>query len=184
MKTLKLYTRYFLVKNRLNKRGLVAIKCRVTYNGKRKDFSTGIFINPNHWDLKKQKLLPSPDEQNVNLQLDLIKNKINKVFLYLKVNEDNFDIADIYDQYLGKTNKKEMGVVEIYKLHNQRKFKLIGKEIVDRTYYRYDLGLRHLKSFINYQYKTSDKPLRALTMGFINDYGTILKLKRTCNKWP
>ena len=94
MKTLKLYTRYFLVKNRLNKRGLVAIKCRVTYNGKRKDFSTGIFINPNHWDLKKQKLLPSPDEQSINLQLDLIKNKINKVFLFLQVNEDDFDIFE------------------------------------------------------------------------------------------
>ena len=87
----------------------------------------------------------------------------------LQVKEEQFDITDIYNHFIGKSHKKDMGVIEVYRLHNERISKLIGKEIVKATYYRYTLGLRHLKSFILKQYKTPDKPLRALKMGFIQD---------------
>lgn len=39
----------YIVKSRLNSAGKVAIKCRITYNKQRKDFSTGLFINPDYW---------------------------------------------------------------------------------------------------------------------------------------
>ena len=99
----------------------------------------------------------------------------------LQVKEEPFDIADIYNQFIGKSHKKDIGVIEVYRLHNERISKLIGKEIVKATYYRYTLGLRHLKSFILKQYKTSDKPLRALKMGFIQDYEYYLKTEK--NLW-
>jgi hypothetical protein len=59
--------------------------------------------------------------------------------------------------------------------------KLIGKEIVQVTYDKYLESLKLLKDFIYWKYKTSDKPLRSLKMGFIHDYDSSLKVKRTCS---
>ena len=34
--------------------GLAVLRCKLTYNKQRKDFSTGIRVNPDQWDPKKQ----------------------------------------------------------------------------------------------------------------------------------
>ena len=67
---------------------------------KRTDFSTGLFINPDHWDPKKQRLLDQSDqEETTNMQLSLIENKISKAFLMLQVKDEPFTVQDIYDAY-------------------------------------------------------------------------------------
>ncbi|WP_339328759.1 hypothetical protein [Aestuariivivens sediminicola] len=40
-KTMKLSIRFYLDKSKINKRGQSSIKCRITYNKIRKEFSTG-----------------------------------------------------------------------------------------------------------------------------------------------
>ena len=45
------------------------------------------------------------------------------------MNEVNFDVQDIYQQYEGKPLKKERGVVEVYDMHSLRIQKLIGIDI-------------------------------------------------------
>lgn len=48
----------FLIQNtRVNKKGFSSIIARVTLNTSRKEFSTGIFIRPDHWSKEKQKVL-------------------------------------------------------------------------------------------------------------------------------
>ena len=90
------------------------IRGRLTYNRKRKDFSTGLFINPDHWDPKKQRLLDQSDqEETTNIQLSLIENKISKAFLMLQVKDAPFTVQDIYDAYKGKTLEKDNGILEI-----------------------------------------------------------------------
>ena len=63
MTTLKLNIRFILISKRLNKSGLTPIRCRITYNKQRKEISTGLFVDPNNWDNKKQKLLDSSDQE-------------------------------------------------------------------------------------------------------------------------
>jgi hypothetical protein len=42
-----------------------------------KGFSTGITVNPDHWDPKKQRLLDKSDqEETTSMQLRLIENRI------------------------------------------------------------------------------------------------------------
>ena len=53
----KIHIRFIVNKRRLNAAGYTPIKCRLTYNKNRKDFSTGITVNPEHWDPKKQRHL-------------------------------------------------------------------------------------------------------------------------------
>ena len=154
MTTFKLHIRFNLVTSRTNKKGFSSVKCRITYNKQRKDFSTGIRVNPDHWDPKKQRLLDQSDqEETTNMQLSLIEHKISKAFLMLQVGEEPFSVNDIYNQFKGKSLKQDMGIVEVWDLHNERIQKLIGKEIVMVTYQKYLESQGHLKDFIRHQYK-------------------------------
>ena len=179
MSTTKLYIRFSLIISRLNKKGLTAVQCRITYNKHRKDFATGLFVNPNYWNSKKQKLLDSSEQDEyINIQISLIKNKINKAFLMLQIQEEPFTVNDIYNIFKGKSLEKDMGVIEVYDLYNERIKRLIGKEIVLVTYQKYLESERHLKDFIRHQFKTSDKPLRELKMNFIIDYNYYLQTEK------
>ena len=179
MTILKLYIRFIIRANELNKKGLAPVKCRLTYNKTRKNFSTGLSVIPEYWNTKKQKLLDSSQqEEYINIQLSLIKNKINKAFLMLQIQEEPFTVNDIYNIFRGKSPEKDMGIIEVYDLHNERIKRLIGKEIVLVTYQKYLESEKHLKDFIRYQFKTSDKPLRELKMSFISNYNYYLQTEK------
>ena len=49
----------------MNKKGQCPIKCRLTFLKTRKEFSTGIFINPDYWDSSKQKAPPPSIEKTI-----------------------------------------------------------------------------------------------------------------------
>ena len=74
----KLSILFILPKSKIRQDNKVVILCRITYNKQRKEFSTGIFINPKLWDSSLQEVKP-PNEQNniINSKLSLIKVKIN-----------------------------------------------------------------------------------------------------------
>jgi len=159
---------YVVNKHKANTKGLCPIACRLTYKKERKTFSTGKLINPTNWNSKKQLVEPpEPDAELINTQLSLIRTKLNQAFLFLQVNEVNFDVHDIYMQYKGKPLKKERGVVEVYNMHSQRIKKLIGIDIKDVTYKKYLESGKHLKDFIKHKYKQKDIKLKALRSSFI-----------------
>ena len=96
MTTFRVHIRFNLVATRTNNKGLASVRCRLTYNKQRKDFSTGIRVNPDYWDSKKQRLLErSPQEETVNMQLSLIENKISKAFLMVSVRGKGVEILHI-----------------------------------------------------------------------------------------
>ena len=104
----KLNIRFSVAFNRINPKGNTAIGCRLTYLKKRKQFSTGLFINPNNWNSKQQLVKPpEPDSDYINSQLSLIKTKINRAFLLLQVQENRFSVEDIYSLYKGEKIAKE-----------------------------------------------------------------------------
>ncbi len=48
----------FLIQtSKLNKRGTTPIRCRITIDKNRKEFSTGIFVRQEYWSTEKQKVL-------------------------------------------------------------------------------------------------------------------------------
>ncbi len=166
-------------KNRTNVMGKSVIKCRITYNKKRKEFSTGQFINPNNWLSKQQAIKPDePDAELINTQLSLIKTKLSQAFLFLQVRGSDFTVDDIYKQYKGETPKKEFGVMEVYNLHSARIKKLIGIDIQMVTYQKYLESGVHLQSFIKHKFKQKDIQLKALKSSFIEHYEYFLKTEK------
>ena len=94
------------------------------------------------------------------------------------MNELNFDVQDIYQQYKGKPLKKERGVLEVYDMHSLRIKKLIGIDIKEVTYKKYLESGKHLKDFIKHKYKQKDIKLKALRSNFIDDDVYFLKVEK------
>jgi hypothetical protein len=61
----KIHIRFNLKSGDKNIKGLSPIRCRLTYSKQRKDFSTGIRVNPGPWDPKKQRLLDQSDQEEI-----------------------------------------------------------------------------------------------------------------------
>lgn len=162
-----------------NKNGIAPIRCRITYLGKRKVFSTGQFLNPNNWIASKQKAHPPDSDNNqINTQLSLIKQDINQAFLFLQVQEKDFDIDDIYRQYKGENIKQEKSIMEVFHLHITKQEKLIGISTTQVSVAKFYQTQTHVKSFIKHQYKKSDYLLKDMTMAFITEFEFYLKAEK------
>ena len=100
MNDYKLSILFLLQRNRINKQGKCPIRCRITYFKTRKEFSTGIFINPDYWNSGRQKALPKNKENTIlNNKLSLIRQQIDRAFLMLQILPNDFDVDDIYRKY-------------------------------------------------------------------------------------
>ena len=164
-------TLFLLARSRLNQQGQCSIRCRITFKYERKEFSTGLFINPKNWDSKKQIAKPPNEENNyISSQLSLIKNKINQAFLFLQVKEEPFDVNDIYNQYAGKTLAKEYKLIEYYQIYLDRLKKLVGIEIKQQTWDKFSYIKEDVSEFIKYHYKKSDMKLKDLDFNFISEF--------------
>ena len=121
MNNFKLAVLFFLQRNRINKMGNCPIRCRITFLKTRKEFSTGIFINPKHWNSGLQKASP-PSQENtlLNNKLSLIHQQIDRAFLMLQILPNDFDVDDIYRKYKGEDAKEEITLLGAYDLHNEK----------------------------------------------------------------
>ncbi len=54
---IKINIRFILLINRLNAENKAPIICRLTYLKRRKQFSTGLYINSNYWKRKEQRVI-------------------------------------------------------------------------------------------------------------------------------
>mgnify|MGYP006190340613 FL=1 len=175
----KLNLLFIVSKSRIRKDGKAPLFCRLTYLEKRKQFSTGLFINPKNWNNSLQECEPPNNDNNyINSQLNLIKNQINQVFLYLQINNSEFTVDDIYTKFKGNTPKKELGVLEVYELFNIRIYKLIGRDLKKVKYKKYIESFVHLKSFIKAYFKANDIKLKDLKLNFLNEYEYFLKTQK------
>lgn len=170
---------FLISATRMNKKGLVPLICRITFDKRRKPFSTGIFINPKNWNSSRQKAIPDNVENNqINTQLSLIKQEINQAFLYLKVQEKSFDVEDIFKQYKGETIKEDQTIMGIFNLHIARQEKLIGISTTQVSVAKFHQTKKHLKAFIQWEFHKSDYPLKDLQMFFITEFEYYLKAEK------
>ena len=179
LKMKKLNIRFIVALNRINPQGKTVIGCRITFLKKRKQFSTGLFINPNNWNSKQQHVNPlEPDSEYINNQLSLIKTKINRAFLMLQVKDESFNVDDIYSLYKGVKTQKEYNVVEFFERYLKRLKTLINIDIKQVTWNKFNYIKKDVKSFIKWQFKTNDYPLKNLELQFLTDFEYFLKVEK------
>lgn len=183
MNNYKINVLFVIQRNKVNAKGLCPIRCRITYQNKRKVFSTGIFINPNSWNSSIQKAKP-PNKQNniINTQLSLISQKINEAFLMLQILPSKFDVDDVYKKFKGEDSKEDITILGAYDLHNEKTKKLIGLDFNELSWSRYVESRRKVAEFIKVFYNKNDVKLNNLDLKFIKDleyyFKTELHLKQ------
>lgn len=176
-----LYITFLITRSRLNAQGKCSMRCRITYQKERYEFAIGLFVNPNHWDSKLQTAKtkpPSEENKNINTQLSLIKNKINRAFLLLQAQETEFTVEDIYNQYIGKPTTRAIGVVAYYNEYLEKHKKLIGIEIKQSTWNKFSYICKDVKDFIKQRYCKTDILLKDLDYSFIVEFEFYLKTEK------
>ena len=112
---MKINILFYIRKSKINSKGKCPLTCRITYELERKEFSTGLFINPKNWSSAKQQAVPlNTENTQINTQLSLIKSQINQAFLFLQVQGNNFDVEDIFKKYKGENAQKQIVLFRIY----------------------------------------------------------------------
>jgi integrase/recombinase XerD len=177
MNNYKLVVLFFLKRNRINKMVTCPLRCRITFLKSRKEFSTGIFINPDYWDSGKQKGLP-PNIENtlLNNKLSGIHQQIDTAFLMLQILQNDFDVDDIYRKYKGEDFKEDISILA-YELHNEKTKKLIEIDFNELSWSRYVESRRKVGLFIAKAYKRKDLDLK-----FINDLECFFKTELNLNQ--
>ncbi|SDL83825.1 Site-specific recombinase XerD [Salinimicrobium catena] len=172
-------TLFLIKKQKVNKAGLTPVMCRITYEKSRKQFSTGLFINPDYWSKEKQKVIESTENSEyINTQLSLIKQKLGQAFLLLQIQQKNFDVEDVLKSYNGEEIKKEYGVLSAYKEHNDYYQKLIGKDIKEVSWQKFENTKGHLQEFIKWKFQQRDIKLNKLKYQFIKDFEYYLRTEK------
>ncbi len=175
---MKLTIKYLLYLSKKNNRGFCPVRCRLTFHKKRKEFSTGLFINPEYWNSKKQKVEPCEDSTYINQQLSLVKNNLYQAFLFLQVSGESFTVEDVYSRYKGESTTNEKQVLETYREYLSRIERLIGKDLQLVTYKKYQESYKHLADFIKWKHKRNDVQLKSLKGAFLDDYSYFLKVEK------
>src|SRR5690606_29961420 len=94
---------------------------------------------------------PEPDSDTINSQLSLIKTRINKVFLLRQVKEVSFNVDDIYRLYKGEKLTKEYNVVEYFERYLKQLKTLIGIDIKQITYNKFEYVKNDVKAFVKWK---------------------------------
>ena len=176
---MKFNIRLFLTRNKVNATGKCPVRCRITYNKQRKEFSTGLFIYPKYWNRKKQKVLEDTEHSEyTNTQLSLIINKMNQVFLWLQVQERRFTAEDIYALFKGGKLKKEYNIVEYFEVFLEHLKRLVEIDIEQVTWNKFYYVKQHVKTFIKWKYQRMDYRLKDLKLQFLHDFEYYLKVEK------
>ena len=170
---------FYINKSKTNKKGVAPIYCRITFNNSRAQFSTKLYIVPEHWDKDIQSIISNhPQAHYINNSLILITQKLNTIFLKLQLQGHPFDVKDLVNLYFDKGSRREVAIVSYFSTYLKRIYKLVDRDIKLATYKKFVYVLNYLKAFISVKYNKTDVLLSTLNLQFIKDFEYYLKTER------
>lgn len=132
-------------KKQLNKEGKALIQICAYHLGKRKYFSTDIYISPKEWDLKRNKISNyHPDHHDLNDELDLQLSHIKEVIKHKKEHGEEISLSKI-------SHVKEYKIyTSLYDFMEDEIEKSILQESTKKTHRRTLLVLREFRRELNF----------------------------------
>lgn len=171
--------RFVLYKSKINKIGGIPIYCRITINGERSQFSTGLTAQPRFWNAKKQKF-KAYNNENVhhNSELDRIKNKLDNIILNFKIQEIDFIPDDVINVFRGKKVKQKHVLIEYIEDYLYKKKELVGIDFKQSTYSKFKYAFAHVIEFVSVYIKKPKLEIKDLSIGFLQDFEYYLKVEK------
>lgn len=165
---------FWLYKSRKNKQDESPIHLRISYDGSRKNLSTGFTITHERWDEEKGIVKGiKKDAVQINSYISQTKATVMQLFNdMLKDRDVNLDT--LVDRFFGR-DVNNMTLMELVEYHNTDFKARIGTDYTFSTYEKYDILCRKLKLFIPHKYSKKDIRLRDLNHKFMADFDFYLK---------
>ena len=153
----------------------VPLLARITLDGEKVKFSLKTDISPDIWEPKAGKAIGHSKEAiQLNMYLDSIKGRLISHYHRLVEANEVVTAAMIKDAFLGydiRTNT----LLGIFEEFNDRQEKLIGIDIAQSTFNKYDLTYRRLQEFLKVKKRKNDILLSQVDRNFVMDFETYLK---------
>jgi len=158
--------------------GKCPVYVRCTKNDQRFELSTGIFISPESWDDKKQKVSGRSEETRIlNNRITRINVRIQDVYMQIELKGESPSVISLKNKLLGVSDDK--GVLEI--LNNLIKgIELrVGNDYSDGTLKHYKTTRERIEKFLKKQFGKNDLPLSLVDYNFLDSFDIYLK---TCHQ--
>ena len=167
---------FVLNRAKANMKGLSPLICRMTFNNKRKEFSTGFYVSEEEWNAKLQVITSKTAyAKNINTHLNKMYKELLASYSEVVISNEVFNVNDIYNTYMGTSKKGILYVVEYFDDYLVKIKCLVGKDMEHSTWKKFENALMHLKAFIRWKYDQPDLLLRDINLFFIQEYEFYLK---------
>ena len=166
----------FLARWELKKEnGKVPLCARITIDGERVKFSLKAEVSSNIWAPKSGRAKGQTKEAiQLNRYLDSIKGQMITHYHRLCEANEVVTAAMVRDAFLG-TDIKNNTLLTVFEEFNDRQEKLIGIDLAQSTFNKYDLTYRRLKEFLKIKMRKNDILLCQVDRNFVMDFETYLK---------
>ena len=143
---------------------------RITIDGKISELSTKRTVLPSKWNSQAQSVKGFSEEcKSLNFYLKTFEQKVYDTYHKLIRDGELVSSELLKNKLLGKDQKNRM-LIPIFKDHNCRMEKLVGKEFAKGTLTRYKTCLSHTEEFLLWKYNISDIDIRKIDYSFLNDF--------------
>ncbi|MBO3116522.1 site-specific integrase [Winogradskyella sp. DF17] len=171
---------FYLKKSKVDAQGKCPIYLRITIDGKRTEISTKRTIEIEKWSVEANKAIGrTEDIRELNAYLDSLTTKVYQSQRDLIQDNKEVTTETLKNKFLG-VEEKQRTLITIFKNHNKQVEKLVGREFSAGTLERYKTVCKHLKEFMQHQYKVSDIPVNRIDHKYITDFEFYLKTVRNC----
>lgn len=173
---------FLIRKDKVNKLNEVPLYMRITINGAKAEYATGERIPLKIWDNGKIKG-NSGAAKRVKETMEVLKARVMEFRRNHDTSTEPLTARHIVDTLNGKiTSKtKSKSVMKVFNLHNGMVYNLIGIDYAQATYTRYITTLKHIKEYMEKNYKVSDMLLTDLDYEFIRGFEIYMKTIRKCS---
>ena len=152
--------------------------CRITVDGKTKQFSCKMDVPLRLWDVKNNRTSgKSIEAQKINIAIDKIRVEANRCYQELMQTDGYVTATKLKDAYHGIGVKQET-LLKLFEQHNSEFAKKVWHSRAEVTFQRYKTVYKHLCEFLPYTYKRNDIPLKELNPTFINDFEFFLRTEK------
>lgn len=169
-------------KSKTKANGKAPIYLRINVEEERKEISTKKDVEPAKWCTTKQRVKGNtPNVNSINNHLEQLFRKALDAETQL-LREGSEVTASALKAKLVGTNEPKVELVDFFESHINKMEELIGNGYAENTHKRYSTCLKHIKSFLKKNYKTTKLPIKKVNLGFIQDFKHFLKTKKNpCN---
>lgn len=150
---------------------------RITIDGEKVKFSLKSEVSSAIWDPKSGRGKGQTKEAlQLNRYLDSIKGQMIMHYHSLSEANEVVTASMVRDAFLG-TNIKSNTLLAVFEEFNDRQEKLIGIDLAQSTFNKYDLTYRRLKEFLKVKMRKNDILLCQVDRNFVMDFEAYLKIE-------